>query len=60
MHGDMSGKSKRASGVTVDDLVFAIDRAQRGVRDTNHGEVVKELIEAAREMQLAEATRPST
>lgn len=56
---DMAGRGKKASGLTVEDLVFAIDRAQRGVRDTNHGEVVKEMIEAAREVQLAEAIKAS-
>ena len=45
MMRDIAGGTTAAAGITCDDLIWAIDRAQAALANGNHAEAFKELIE---------------
>ena len=46
--GDIAAGRARAAGISMDDLAGAIAQATRGLRDTDHREVMRELAEHGR------------
>lgn len=56
MRRDIATSAKLASGISADDVVWAIDRAQSTLRDTDVVEAIHELAEAARQRQNVIAT----
>ena len=53
---DIAGGVKEPSGITEEDLIWAIDRSEQAVRNTDHDEVLRELVDSARTIAATSAS----